>query len=62
MAVSSIDQRGWRRVCLRETVKPTAVPRAIGKRIDAAGLAKIAAGSVRDGMKVVIFAILCYLG
>ena len=39
-------------------MKPTAVPRAIGKRMEAAGLAKMAAGSVRDGMKVVIFAIL----
>jgi len=35
--------------------KPTAVPRAIGRRIEAAGLANTAAGSVREGMKVVIF-------
>lgn len=30
------------------------MPRAIGKRIAAAGLAKTAAGSVREGMKVVM--------
>jgi hypothetical protein len=40
--------------CVRWTENPTAVPRAMGKRIEAAGLAKTAAGSVRDGMKVVI--------
>lgn len=28
----------------------------MGRRIDVAGLAKTAAGSVRDGMKLVIFA------
>jgi hypothetical protein len=33
---------------------PTAVPRAIGRRIAAAGLLNAAAGRVRDGMKVVI--------
>jgi hypothetical protein len=36
-------------------VKPTAVPRAMGRRMEYAGLAKTAAGRVREGMKVVIF-------
>lgn len=49
--------RGWEK-SLRETLKPTAVPRAIGRRIDAAGLAKTAAGIVREGMKVVMVAVL----
>lgn len=43
---------------IRLTEKPTAVPRAMGKRMDAAGLANRAAGSVREGMKVVIVAVL----
>jgi hypothetical protein len=43
---------------IRRTVNPTAVPNAIGSKMDAAGLAKTAAGSVRDGMKLVIVAIL----
>lgn len=38
---------------------PTAVPKAIGRRIEAAGLAKTAAGSVREGMNVVIVAVDC---
>ena len=42
---------------LRRTENPTAVPTAIGNRMDAAGLANSAAGSVMDGMKVVIVAI-----
>ena len=37
-----------------------AVPRAIGSRIEAAGLAKTAAGRVRDGMKLVMIASGCY--
>lgn len=41
---------------LRLTEYPTAVPHAIGKRIAAAGLEKSTAGSVREGMKVVMFA------
>jgi hypothetical protein len=32
------------------------VPKPTGSRIDAAGLAKTAAGSVREGMKVVMAA------
>lgn len=44
---------------LRETLNPTAVPNAIGSRIEAAGLAKTAAGMVMEGIKVVIVAILC---
>lgn len=32
------------------------MPRAIGRRIDAAGLANTAAGRVSEGMKVVMFA------
>jgi hypothetical protein len=43
---------------IRRTVKPTAVPNAIGSKMDAAGLAKTAAGRVSDGMKLVMFAIL----
>jgi hypothetical protein len=39
---------------------PTAVPRAMGRRMEAAGLAKTDAGSVRDGMKVVIVAAFDY--
>lgn len=35
---------------IRWIEKPTAVPKAIGSRIDAAGLAKTAEGSVREGM------------
>jgi len=31
-------------------VKPIVVPRAIGSRIEAAGLAKTAEGRVREGM------------
>ena len=38
----------------RRTANPTAVPRATGNRMDAAGFAKRAAGSVREGMKVVM--------
>lgn len=49
---------GTGRASLRLTENPTAVPKAIGKRMDAAGLANSAAGSVRDGMKVVIVTIL----
>jgi hypothetical protein len=37
-------------------VKPTAVPRAIGKRIEAAGVSKRTVGRVMEGMKVVMFA------
>lgn len=44
---------------LRETEKPTAVPRAMGKRIAAAGLWNRTAGSVREGIKVVMVANLC---
>lgn len=36
----------------------TAVPRPMGSKMDAAGLAKMAAGSVKDGMKVVMAATL----
>jgi hypothetical protein len=43
---------------IRRTVKPTAVPNAIGSNMDAAGLAKTAAGRVIDGMKLVIVVIL----
>lgn len=43
---------------LRLVAYPTAVPRAMGSKMEAAGLAKTAAGSVREGMKVVIFAVL----
>lgn len=46
--------RGTKEGLLRRTANPTAVPRATGNRIDAAGFAKIAAGSVREGMKVVM--------
>lgn len=35
---------------VRRIVKPTAVPRAMGSRIEAAGLAKTAEGRVREGM------------
>jgi hypothetical protein len=35
------------------------VPRVIGSRIDAAGLAKIAAGKVRDEMKLAIITTMC---
>jgi hypothetical protein len=35
---------------IRWIEKPTAVPKAIGSKIDAAGLSKIADGSVREGM------------
>jgi len=43
---------------LRLQEKPTAVPNAIGSRIAAAGLLNTAAGSVMEGMKVVIVAFL----
>lgn len=43
---------------VRRTVKPTAVPNAMGSKMEAAGLAKTAAGRVSDGMKLVIVAIL----
>ncbi len=43
---------------IRLAENPIAVPRATGNRIDAAGLANSAAGSVREGMNVVIVAIL----
>ena len=41
---------------VRLTANPTAVPKAIGNTMEAAGLAKMAAGSVREGMKVVMMA------
>jgi hypothetical protein len=42
-------------VYLRLQEYPTAVPSAIGNNTEVAGLAKIAAGIVIEGMKVVIF-------
>lgn len=45
-------------VDLRRTENPTAVPNATGKRIAAAGLEKTAAGSVIEGMKVVMLTVL----
>jgi len=41
---------------VRLTANPIAVPQATGNKTDAYGLAKIAAGSVMDGMKVVMIA------
>ncbi len=35
------------------------MPRVIGNRIDAAGLAKIAAGKVRDEMKLAMITTMC---
>ena len=46
---------------LRRTANPTAVPKATGNKIDAAGWAKIAAGRVREGIKVVMIAILLFI-
>ncbi len=43
---------------LRRVVYPTAVPRRTGSRMEAAGLANTAAGSVREGIKVVIVTVL----
>lgn len=43
-------RRGKERESLRETENPTAVPRAIGRRIEAAGFWKTSAGSVMEGM------------
>jgi hypothetical protein len=45
----------------RRTENPTAVPRAIGKRTEAAGFAKTAAGRVMDGMKLVMVASRSYV-
>lgn len=42
---------------LREVPSPTAVPRAMGRRMDAAGLRKTAVGIVIEGIYVVIFAL-----
>lgn len=42
--------RGEGGMGLRRTEKPTAVPRAMGRRIEAAGLEKIIAGRVMEGM------------
>lgn len=50
-----VHSRERREYNLRETLQPTAEPRAIGSMMEAAGLAKTAAGMVREGMKVVIF-------
>lgn len=52
------DNRIWEEEDIRCTLKPTAVPRVIGSRTEAAGFANTAAGSVRDGIKVVIAGIL----
>lgn len=43
---------------IRWTLNPTAVPRPIGSRMEAAGWAKTAGGNVKEGMKVVMAAIL----
>ena len=42
---------GWEQgESLRRTENPTAVPRAIGRRIEAAGFWKTSAGRVMEGM------------
>ncbi len=43
-------KRARKRERLRLTENPTAVPRAIGRRIEAAGFWKTIAGSVMEGM------------
>lgn len=47
---------GSRIMYLRLQDQPTADPHAIGKRMEAAGFANIAAGSVMDGINVVMLA------
>jgi hypothetical protein len=42
---------------LRRTENPTAVPKAIGRRMEAAGFWKTSAGRVMEGMYVVIVAV-----
>lgn len=54
--------KGREGLCVRLQAYPIAVPQATGKRIEAAGLAKIAAGSVMEGMKVVILTMLMNCG
>jgi hypothetical protein len=53
-----LGSRNGKRSDSRWTVKPTAVPKAMGSKMDAAGLAKTAAGRVSDGMKLVIVEVL----
>ena len=59
---------GWRSamyvswVFLGRLEKPMAVPMATGRRMDAAALSKMAEGSVREGMYVVIAAAWCGVG
>lgn len=48
-------------VAFGEVRKPTAPPARTGRRIETAGLAKTAAGSVREGMKVVILEVWVWL-
>lgn len=49
------DTKGWEVSSdIRVIAKPMPVPRAIGSRIDTAGWEKTCAGSVIDGMYVVI--------
>lgn len=50
--VSECVEKGgvWIDEYVRRMEKPTAVPRAMGSRIEAAGLAKTAEGSVREGI------------
>lgn len=62
MLVRLIDRFGGERSSqkqeyVRWTLNPTAVPSPMGSNIEIAGLAKTAAGSVREGMKVVMTAI-----
>lgn len=52
MLVESLGCTGWKPVGanVRFRLKPTAVPRTTGSRIEAAGLVKTDDGSVREGM------------
>lgn len=44
---------------LRRALYPTAVPRTTGSRMEVAGLWNTAVGIVRDGMYVVMLAVMC---